>query len=170
MLIAHYIGDHTKDDISARIGWTLTRAVQRGPYKNVTHSEAIHTVHEDGEVTLASSSLREGGVRSKKVKLNPNNWLISNVPQWYVQDSISLLDRTRGKPYDWRGALATVLPFKESKNAWFCNEWVAAPYLQAPHIFGPAQFCTICMSIGQDVTKEFFYAQIYNPNVISSHR
>lgn len=156
MLIAHYIGKHTKDDLSARLGWALTRSVQRGPYREVTHSEAIHAVHENGEVTIASASLRDGGVRSKRVRLTPGNWLIADVPQWDVEESVEFLKSTKGKKYDLRGALATVLPLKHSRDSWFCNEWVAAPFMKAPHIFGPAQFCTICMSIGSDVTKGVF--------------
>ena len=55
MLIAHFVGDHAKDTLLTRAGWWLTRLAQKGPYDNVTHMEAIHELHEDGSVTIASA-------------------------------------------------------------------------------------------------------------------
>jgi hypothetical protein len=156
MLVAHYIGAHRDDTLTARIGWAAVRAVQRGPWRDVTHVEAIHEAHEDGTFTIASSSLRDGGVRDKRVRLAPSHWIVVDVPQWDVRESIELLEHTRGMPYDWRGAGATVLPLRQSNGGYFCTEWVAAPFLWASYIFGPAQLCAITMSIGRDVTDEFF--------------
>lgn len=152
MLIAHYIGRHAGDTLSVRAGWGVVRAVQRGPWRRVTHVEAIHSVHDDGTVTIASSSLREGGVRSKRTVLMRGNWIVVDVPQWGVADSIALLDKTRGEPYDVFGAVATVLPFRQRSDQWFCTEWVAAPYLKASGLFGPAQLAAITLSLGTDVT------------------
>lgn len=152
MLTAHYIGRHTGDTLSVRAGWGVVRAVQRGPWRRATHVEAIHAVHDDGTVTIASSSLREGGVRSKRTKLTAGNWLVVDVPQWDVADSIALLDQTRGAPYDTLGAVATVLPLRQRAEQWFCTEWVAAPYLRASGLFGPAQLAAITLSLGTDVT------------------
>lgn len=59
MKVAHYIGSHEKDTLTVRIGWWLTRFVQKGKYKQVTHSEAILAEHEDGSVTIGSSTLRK---------------------------------------------------------------------------------------------------------------
>jgi hypothetical protein len=156
MLIAHYIGSHRGDTLLTRLGWALVRVVQRGPWRRVTHVEAIHEVHDDGTVTIASSSLREGGVRSKRVKLNPAHWLIVDVPQWDVRSSIEALEYSRGSHYDWRGAAATVLPFRQSTKGYFCTEWVALPFLHASHLFGPAQLAAITMSLGEDITESFF--------------
>lgn len=41
MKIAHYIGDHAGDTLLVRTSWALTRLVQRGDWRNVTHCEAI---------------------------------------------------------------------------------------------------------------------------------
>jgi len=152
MLIAHYIGRHAGDTLSVRAGWAVVRAVQRGPWRRATHVEAIHAVHDDGSVTITSSSLREGGVRSKRTKLKTGNWIVVDVPQWDVADSIALLDQTRGAPYDTLGAVATVLPLRQRADQWFCTEWVAAPYLRASGLFGPAQLAAITLSLGTDVT------------------
>lgn len=156
MLIAHYIGNHSADDLATRIGWATTRMVQRGPWRRCTHVEAIHAEHSDGSVTIASASLRDGGVRAKQARLSSGAWLISDVPLWSVDASIGLLETTRGAAYDLTGALATVLPLRHSRGRWFCNEWVGAPFVDAAHIFGPAQFAAICMSAGRDMTQDFF--------------
>lgn len=156
MLIAHYTGDHAGEHWTTRAGVMLTRLGQKGPLSHITHTEAIHDQHSDGSVTIASASLRDGGVRSKRVTLNPSNWIITDVWQWDVAQSVLLLERTRGWPYDLRGALATVLPGRPSDAAYFCNRWVGQPYLKASGSFGPHHFAAICLSIGQDVTTDFF--------------
>lgn len=148
MKIAFYIGDHANDTISVRAGWWLTRLAQKGPFGNVTHCEAIHAEYDDGSVLIASASVRDGGVRSKRTTLDYTHWMIADVPQWNVSKSIDLLEKTRGTPYDWRGAIATALPGKENKTSWFCNEWVAEPYLLSASNFGPHQLAAICCSIG----------------------
>lgn len=156
MKIAHYTGDHAGNGFLARVGVALTRLGQKGPYGQITHTEAIHTEHPDGTVTIASASLRDGGVRSKRTLLNPDHWLITDVAQWDVALSVLLLSQTQGWPYDLRGALATVLPGRQSDTAYFCNRWVATPYLKAAGSFGPHHFAAVCLSIGQDITTEFF--------------
>lgn len=159
MLISHYTGDHHADGVLARLGVAITRLGQKGVYGYITHTEAIHACHADGSVTIASSSLRDGGVRSKQVTLNPANWLITDVPQWDVQASIDLLAQTQGMPYALLGALATALPGTNRPGRYFCNQWVATPYLKAAATFGPHHFAAICLSIGQDVTQDFFNNQ-----------
>lgn len=161
MITAHYTGNHAKDTFSARLGWAATRLVQRGAYKAVTHSEAIHRIHGDNSVTIASASLRDGGVRTKRnVLLTASNWLIIDVPQFDFQQSIRWFAEHDGQPYDLRGALATVLPGSGSPSRWFCNEAVAASVgFREPQIFGPAQWAAICMSLGTDVTRQFFERQ-----------
>lgn len=156
MKIALFIGDHAADDLMVRVGWYLTRLVQKGPYGIVTHVEAIHAEHGDGTVTIAGASVRDEGVRATRVRLNPDHWLIADVPQWEVQKSIALLAQTRGAKYDWRGALATCLPGSPQAGRWFCNEWVGQPFLKAAATFGPHHFAALCLSLGQDMTAEFF--------------
>ncbi len=156
MKIAHYVGDHKGDGLAAQAGWALIRAVQRGGFRAVTHVEAILAEHAEGDVTIASSSLRDGGVRAKRVRLTDGHWLIVDVPQWDVGAALGLLQATRGMPYDTMGAVATVLPTRQDRGRYFCNEWVGTPFLHSPHIFGPAQFAAITASLGTDVTATFF--------------
>jgi len=156
MLIAHFTGDHSSEGWQSRAGAWATKLGQKGPFSNITHTEAIHQEFPDGSVVIASASLRDGGVRSKRVTLNPDHWIITDVPEWDVAQSIVLLNHTDGMPYDLRGALATVLPGRPSDTAYFCNRWVGQPYLKASGSFGPHHFAAICLSIGQDVTTDFF--------------
>ena len=166
MIVAHYVGNHAKDSWSTRAGWWLTQKAQKGPYGHVTHCEAVHAVHGDGTVTIASSSLRDGGVRSKRCLLTAGNWMIVDVPQWDVDASITLLRSTAGLPYDLRGAIATQLPGNPQQGRWFCNEWVAAPFWHASATFGPHQFAANTLSLGRDITTEFF-AQRAKPSLIN---
>jgi len=147
--VAHFIGKHTKDTPSVRLGWFLTRLVQKGKYKQVTHCEAILEEHGDGSVTIGSSSLRDGGVRTKRCFLTPENWLIMDVPQWDSAKAAVWFAEHDGEKYDLRGAFASWLPISWSGyNEWFCNESVAASVgIESPEIFGPAQFAAICSSL-----------------------
>ena len=156
MKVALYIGDHSSDNFTVRAGWWLTKKAQKGPYAKVTHVEAIHEEHLDGSVTIASSSLREGGVRAKRVVLKEGAWIIVDVPSWDVGKSVALLAETLGQPYDWRGALATCLPGTHIDGRWFCNEFVGYPFIKASATFGPHHFAAIALSLGTDVTDDFF--------------
>lgn len=156
MLLAFYTGDHKQDGWPSRIGLLATRLLQKGPYGYITHCEAIHAQHDDGTVTIASASFRDGGVRSKRCALDPASWLVVDVPAWDVERSIALLQQTKGEPYDWRGALATCLPGKPQTGRWFCNQWVASPFLKAAETFGPHHLAAVALSMGQGVTAQFF--------------
>lgn len=157
MRVAHYVGNHHNDRALVRAGWWATRLVQKGPFSGTTHAEAIHAEHSDGSVTIASSSLRDGGVRDKRVRLNPEHWHIVDVPSWDVRQSIDLLAKTRGAKYDLRGAIATAFLGSEDSTRWFCNEFVGYPFLRASATFGPHQFHAITLSIGKSITQDFFH-------------
>ena len=149
MKLSLYTGRHTKDTPGVRLGWWLTRLVQKGEYSNVTHVEAILEEHDDGSVTIGSSSIRDGGVRMKRCTLTPEHWVIVDVPKWKASKARKWFEEHDGEPYDWRGAFASCMPFQFSeRREWFCNEAVgAAVGLNSPEIFGPAQFASICASL-----------------------
>lgn len=156
MLVAHYIGNHEKDTRLVRAGWYMTKLAQKGPYSHVTHNEAIHEEFSDGTVQIASASIRDNGVRSRRTRLNPAHWMIVDVPHWNIEQSIDLLRKTNGSPYDVRGALATQLPGAPQQGRYFCSQWVCMPYLKAAATFGPHHVCAITLSLGTDVTDTFF--------------
>ena len=156
MKLAFYIGTHLKDGLPARLGAKITRLVQKGPYAKFTHVEAIHAEHSDGAVTIASSSLRDGGVRDLRTTLNPDFWRIVDVPCFEVERSLELLETTRGAKYDIYGAIATAFIGHQDEHLWFCNEWVGYPYLKAAGNIGPHQLGAIALSFGTEITESFF--------------
>jgi hypothetical protein len=158
MLIAHFVGNHAADTLAVRAGWALTRLVQKGEFGRVTHCEAILRDYGGGLADIASSSVRDGGVRIKsKVPMTHGNWLMTSVPMWLEDFSRSWFERYAGAPYDWRGAFATVMPGHDRGTEFFCSEAVGASVgLVTPQAFTPAQFAAICMSFGRNVTDEFF--------------
>jgi len=58
------------------------------------------------------------------------NWMIVDVPQWDVAESAAWFAEHDGELYDYRGALATLLPGKGVSNRWFCNEALGARSVQ----------------------------------------
>ena len=157
MRVALFIGDHSKDSLLTRLGWWITRLVQKGEYWRVTHVEAILKEHEDGSVDIGSASLRDGGVRIKKnVRLNPEHWIIMHVP-WNKITACQWFKEHQGAPYNTLGAFATAIPAQLSQGGqYFCNQAVGAPFMKDAHIFGPSQFAAILDTIGYDVTDSFF--------------
>lgn len=150
MLIAHYIGP-AKPGLLAWIGWHGIVLGQKAPYDRCTHTEAIHAVHDDGTVTIASSSIVDKGVRTKRVRLNPDHWIITDVPAWDVLASVEWFERAiaGGMRYDSRGALATLLPGRQDPARVFCTEAVLAPFVMAPHYYTPAMGLALCLSLGK---------------------
>lgn len=159
MKIACYIGDHAKDSIPTRIGWAGTRIVQKGLYAQVTHTEAILSVHDDGTVDIGSATLRENRVRVKeRVRLNPRHWLIANVPHWDVEAARAWFIEHDAERYDIRGAFASWTPIMwQRENQWFCSESIAAAVgMKTPSLYGPSLLADVAFSQGRDVTAEFF--------------
>ncbi|HYF20510.1 MAG TPA: hypothetical protein VEA40_21775 [Ramlibacter sp.] len=158
MLVALYVGSHARDELAVRIGWRLTRLAQKGEFQDVTHCEAVLRQWRPGVADIASSSLRDGGVRIKPhVALTPGSWRIVDVPVWDALVARAWFEQHAGEPYDTRGALATVLPGRGRAGHWFCNESVgAAVGLRTPDLFVPAQFAAIAFTIGREVTTDFF--------------
>ena len=106
MKVALYVGSHAKDALTVRAGWWLTRLVQRGPNKMVTHCEAIHGGTAQA-CTIASASVRDGGVRVKTVALTPSDWLIFDVPMFQTERSMNWFNQHAGERYSMLGAAAT---------------------------------------------------------------
>lgn len=94
------------------------------------------------------------------VRLNPDHWLVIDVPGWDLDDAIDWFDAHNGDKYDWRGAMATVLWFlPHSASRYFCNEAVAIPHgVVDAWRLTPAAFIALCMSMpgARDVTAKFF--------------
>lgn len=161
MIVLAYVGDHRKDGLAARIGWALVRLAQIGAtWRRVTHVEAV-LVGRGRHCTIASASLRDGGVRIKPdADLTPAHWVAIDVPHWSTEAAIDWFTEHGGEPYDWRGALATLFWFlPHSVRSWFCNEAVAAPHgVVDGHRLTPAAFVALVLSMpgSRVITEEFF--------------
>ena len=157
MRIVLFIGDHSQDSWSVRLGWWLTRLVQKGDYWRVTHVEAILQEYADGTVDIASASLREGGVRIKRTALNKSHWIVVETG-YSTETAYHWFQEHLGQKYDLLGAFATCFPIQwKQKNRWFCNQAVGASFgLKSPETFGPSQFAAMLLTIGNDVTDSFF--------------
>ncbi|MDO8771913.1 MAG: hypothetical protein Q7K57_25010 [Burkholderiaceae bacterium] len=159
MIILGYIGDHKKDGWRARFGWWLVRLVQSGPFKQVTHVEALLKGDNYKAVTIGSSSLRDGGVRIKDTDLTPGHWIAVDVPGWNAMDAHFWFISHAAAPYDWRGAMATILFWmRDVPYEWFCNESVGAPFIQTPDQYTPCRFMALALSMpsARIVTPELF--------------
>jgi hypothetical protein len=162
MKVAHYIGDHEDDSWLVRKGWDLVRWGQKGPFDHVTHTEAILQEYPDGSVLIGSSTLRKefkgrSGVRIKHVRLKPTDWLITEVKSFNRHTALDWFADNEGSRYDVRGVLATLLPGSEQPERYHCTGAVAASVgFLTPDHWTPAQWASICMSLGKDVTAQHF--------------
>jgi hypothetical protein len=167
MIILGYIGDHKKDDILVRLGWFITRVMQTGKYKRVTHTECVHAGDSYKLCTIASSSSRDKGVRTKEnVNLTKGNWIALDVPSWSIEPSKAWFKAYDKCPYDWLGAVGTKLHFLRnlhySVERFFCNETTpkALPvsYIANPQEYTPSELFEILEYDFKavDVTDLFF--------------
>jgi hypothetical protein len=160
MIVLGYIGDHKKDTLSVRLGWWLTRWAQSGAYKQITHTESVLDGDNYKRCTIASSSARDGGVRTREnIALTKGHWVAINVPTWNASIAKQWFDEHDGAAYDWWGAAASVLFFlRGALDKFFCNESCAAPFIPTPEQYTPSKFWAIAMAMpgAKDVTDQFF--------------
>ena len=93
-----------------------------------------------------SSSLRDGGVRAKRMFFDLEHWSFIELP-W--ADPVAVLryfEQTQGEPYGWRDLLwRQVFNRPGDSYGQFCGEWCAAALgLQNPQTFSPARLGEYC--------------------------
>lgn len=169
MIILAYTGKHKGEGLRHWLGWALIRAGQIGrTYRKVTHTEILL----DGQwhdAVIGSSSLIDGGVRIKRfVRLQPGNWRAFYLPNTKARNRSRAwvwFQQHQGAPYDWRGALGSVLyGLGHRAGAWFCNEACGAALGQTdPEKMPPAAFIGWLVDMGAiDVTEEFFSGYLHD--------
>lgn len=163
MIILGYISDHAKDTLAVRLGWWLTRLVQRGEFKRVTHTECVHSGSNYKLCTIASSSVRDGGVRFKNdIALTKGHWIALDVPCFETEKSRNWFRVFDGCAYDWIGAVATKLAFlrwfTHSPYLFFCNEACLCAFFGRADELTPSQAFELLVGKygARDVTDEFF--------------
>lgn len=165
MKVLAFVGQHAKDDLTARLGWGIVRLAQVGAtYRRVTHVESL-LGGPWYDATIGSSTLRpeangKTGVRVKRgVRLTPGHWLVIDMPHWDVERTIDWHDQNNGRGYSWVGSMSTILWFlPRDAERINCVEAVASPHgVVDSHRMTTAVFIAHCISCGgRDVTAEFF--------------
>lgn len=107
----------------------LIRFFTRGIYSHcelvVERVEYLNGYHYEREIIYDcySSSPRDGGVRKKQININKDKWdliPLNGVTETQIK---GYFEQTKGKSYDWLGALGVVLFTPQSRDKFFCSEW-----------------------------------------------
>jgi hypothetical protein len=76
-----------------------------------------------GRVTCASSSNRDGGVRTKRITLTTGRWVMVAMPHYENPAAIDWFDQHEDARYDWLGILGFVFPWiKDNPRRFYCSE------------------------------------------------
>jgi len=119
-----------------------------GPYSHVEAMFESCLFEHAQEHLCASSSFLDGGVRFKRIVLDPAKWDILDVPTLSGSQSRQWFNTHTGHPYDVLGLLSTSCPIRHSRLAWFCNEAIGASAgLQEAWRFNPNSFARLCESL-----------------------
>lgn len=99
------------------------RKITRGKY---SHCEIAIETENSGEYRCFSSSIRDGGVRMKVIPLPSEKWDLTPVPSHVAMCATKLFNQTKGRKYDYMGAIGLYLGISHEKKRWFCSEWCGA--------------------------------------------
>lgn len=96
----------------------ITCFFTRGLYSHVE----IAIEDSDGLYSCYSSSIRDGGVRVKTMKLDTNHWDL--IPLTITKEQVlDFYKQTANCSYDLLGALGIVLGLRQHPKKYFCSEW-----------------------------------------------
>ena len=112
-----------------------------------THSPYSHCELVIGDVGY-SSSIRDGGVRAKRIEFDPAHWDFIGLPWAHEFEVKAFFAQTAGAPYGWTDlVLRQVLNKGGDSPGYFCSEWVAAALgLPNPQTFNPGTLGDCCKS------------------------
>lgn len=107
-----------------------------------SHCEiAIGNSHADQFACITASGM-DGGVRIKRMRLDPMRWRLTPLPWVDEARAWTFLASNGGAAYDWAGVMRFALPVvmrSEHPSRWFCSEACAAIMgLADPWRFTPA--------------------------------
>lgn len=118
--------------------WVIRKATR----SDFSHVELIRADERPrlGEVaTCLGASGRDGGVRIKEIRLDPEKWRIYHV-RWAPDETWERAEAKLGEPFDLLSMLTTQLfNFRRGRRGrWCCSELVAyALGLDMPHAYSP---------------------------------
>jgi len=121
LYLASYKGTRTG------LNGVMNRLIRWATKSAYSHTEICMGHPFESEVGCLSSVKTEGGVRLKRMRLNPDKWDV--VPVHGIDDGAvwHFLSAHAGSGYDLIGTVRTVLPFvgREHPTKWFCSEVAA---------------------------------------------
>lgn len=114
-----------------------------GPY---SHCELIISEFPDGAVLCGSASQIDGGVRLKRMVLDPTRWDVLYLPRGEEERALEWFEQRLGHRYDYFGLIGFLArPIKGSGKRWFCSEAVAAAVgMVEPWRFCPNTLAALC--------------------------
>lgn len=123
-----------------RICDNITKFFTRGDY---SHCEIA--VFDGEKYHCYSSSIRDGGVRSKIIDLKPEHWDLFPLPQLSQIQIQRYFNATAGHGYDLLGALGCVSGIRQHQSKYFCSEWCFNAIFQSEQgwRFSPSQLAEI---------------------------
>ena len=132
----------------------LATYIGRGSLANMmirfwTRSNASHSEIKVGGSSF-SSSIMDGGVRSKRINFDDENWELLPLPWVRESDVVQYFAQTKDIKYGWWDLICRQfmhLPFSDGKGQ-FCSEWCAeAIGLKSGREFSPDTLRSVCMDI-----------------------
>ena len=128
------------------VSWWLT-----GPY---SHCELVLWTEPSGLSYCASSSFMDGGVRTKRMQLDPAHWDLVPVTGSEAR-ALTWVRAHEGDGYDLLGLAGFVWrPFTGERRKWVCSEAVAAMLgIPQPWRFDPMTLWAALAPRGRFTTK-----------------
>lgn len=117
---------------------TVQLAMYRGPADDLMHKithwgVCVFTLSRWSHCEIVvdgvcySSSVRDGGVRQKKIDLDSGKWDVFDLDGVDAASVLKWFDDHMGEMYDWMGIARFLIPgIKQSPDKWFCSEACAA--------------------------------------------
>lgn len=103
-----------------------------------------------------SSSAMDGGVRRKKIDLDPSKWDLIPLPWASGREVVEYFNKTDHHRYGWTGLITSQLfnLNRDHDSAQFCSQWCASALgVPAPSIFSPATLGEISKFIALRLSK-----------------
>ncbi|TYG34148.1 enoyl-CoA hydratase [Lonepinella koalarum] len=107
----------------------VTRKLTKGQYSHceIAVQKTVFTrgshYEQESYFECYSSSVQDGGVRCKEINLTDGKWDLIELKNITESQIKAYFEQTKGKAYDWWGALGVVLGIKQKRSKFFCSEW-----------------------------------------------
>ena len=107
----------------------VTRLFNKGQYSHcelvIARTNFVAGAHYEQETVYDcySSSVQDKGVRCKQINVLDGKWDLIELQGVSPAIIKAYFEQTKGKAYDWWGALGVVLGIKQKRSKYFCSEW-----------------------------------------------